>query len=423
MAVRSLANSGLVEFAVRSGGHSHWAGGSSIQGGVTIDLIHFNTVSYDPSAQVASLGPSLRWGDVYEALESKGVMVAGGRDGNVGVAGLLTGGGNSYYTGRQGFACDNLVNAEVVLASGVVVEANASCNPDLWKALKGGLGNFGIVTRFDVRAFAAPQLWGGLRASDASYTDAVVASLVEFTDNNHKHQGAAFIINFTYQPALSSDILVAQVLVDTDGSPNASVFDEIQQVPAVLSDLKTRPMSGIAIDYILPSGLRNVWFTLTFKNDGRVVKKAAEMHKLLVKDLLLTFPVGDLALQSLFQPIPKLFADIGVAKGGNMLGLDQVEGNSLLWLCAASCRTVEQETVLHRRVKAMTSELKRFAESISALVPWLYVNYADPTQDALESYGDESVEFMWHVARKYDPTGVFQRLVPGSFKLPKEKGH
>lgn len=257
-ALRALSELGTGGFAVRSGGHSHWAGGSNIDNGVTIDLMHFNTTTYNPKTKTASLGPAQRWGDVFKTLEAKGVMVAGGRDGNVGVGGLVTGGGNSYYTGRQGFACDNVVNAEVVLANGRVVDANAHSNRDLWKALKGGSGNFGIVTRIDMEAFPAGQLWGGIRASDKSETPALVKSLIDFTNNNHKSPEAAYIINFTYQPSISPDVVVAQVLIDTKGVENAPMFKEIQQIPEFFNDLKKRPMSGVANDYLLPSGKRYV---------------------------------------------------------------------------------------------------------------------------------------------------------------------
>lgn len=254
--VKALASTGHGGFAVRSGGHSHWAGGSNIDNGVTIDLAHFNRTSYDSKRKVASLGPGQRWGDVFLALEEKGVIVPGGRDGDVGVGGLLTGGGNSYYTGRHGFVCDSLINAEVVLANGKVVNANAHCHKDLWKALKGGLGNFGIVTRFDVEAFEAGQLWGGIRASDKSHTDEVIDALIEFTNNNHKNPEAAFIINFTYQPNMSPDVIVAQVLVDTDGVANPPAFEKVQKIPELFNDIKKRPMSGIANDYLLPANLR-----------------------------------------------------------------------------------------------------------------------------------------------------------------------
>lgn len=257
--IKALASVGAGEFAIRSGGHSHWAGGSNIDGGVTIDLLHVNdATAYDPATKIASLGPAQRWRDVYLALESKGVMVPGGRDGGVGVGGLMTGGGNSYYTGRHGFVCDNLVNAQVVLADGRIVDANATHNSDLWKALKGGLGNFGIVTRFDVRAFEAGQVWGGIRVSATSRTDDLIDTLIHFTKHNHRYPEAAYILTFTYQPQLSRELMVALVLVDTDGVANPAAFETVQKIPAVFSDLKMRPMSGIANEYVLPANLRYV---------------------------------------------------------------------------------------------------------------------------------------------------------------------
>ena len=252
----TLKNLGKGQFAVRSGGHSHWAGGSNIDNGVVIDLGHLNTTTYNPKTTLASLGPAGRWGDVFKTLEKEGVIVPGGRDGDVGVAGLLTGGGNSYYTGRHGFVCDSLINAEVVLADGRIVQANANENKDLWKALKGGLGNFGIVTRFDVQAFKSGPLWGGIRASDKSHTKDIIKALIDFTNNNHKSPETAFIINFTANQ--SPDIVVAQVLVDTDNKENPPIFKDIQKVPELFNDIKHRPMSGIANDYLLPANLRYV---------------------------------------------------------------------------------------------------------------------------------------------------------------------
>lgn len=240
-------------FAIRSGGHSHWPGGSNINNGVTLDLGHFNETKYDPKTKLASIGPAGRWGDVFESLEKLGVMVPGGRDGDVGVGGLTLGGGNSYYTGRHGFVCDSLINAEVVLADGSVINANAHEHKDLWKALKGGLGNFGVVTRLDLETFEAGQLWGGIRTSDKSHTKEIIDALINFTNDNHKNPEAAFIINFTYQPNMSDDVVVAQVLVDTDGVANPPAFNQIQKVPELFNDIKKRPMSGIANDYILPA--------------------------------------------------------------------------------------------------------------------------------------------------------------------------
>jgi FAD/FMN-containing dehydrogenase len=253
--IRVLGANSTADFAIRSGGHSHWAGGSNVDNGVTIDLGLLKGTEYDPATSLASVLPGGRWADVFKELEKHSVAVPGGRDGNVGVAGFLTGGGNSYYTGRAGFGCDSIVNVEIVLADGSIVNANKDTNPDLLKALKGGSGNLGIVTRFDLQTFPAGNVWGGIRASELSQGDAIAHAMVNFTNNNEKNPEAAYLINWTYNPGMSTDVLVAQVLVDTNGVERPAAFDEALDVPELFNDISVRPVSDMAESYVLPSGL------------------------------------------------------------------------------------------------------------------------------------------------------------------------
>jgi len=106
------------QFAIRSGGHTTWAGSNNIENGVTIDLGLMNTTTYNEETMIASIQPGSRWGGVYSTLDPKGVTVAGGRAATVGVSGFITGGGNSFYSAQKGFSCDTVTNFEVVLASG-----------------------------------------------------------------------------------------------------------------------------------------------------------------------------------------------------------------------------------------------------------------------------------------------------------------
>lgn len=96
--------------------------------------------------KTASIGAGALWSDAYAALEKHGVTLPGGRTSTVGVVGFLLGGDNNFFSSNVGLGCDNVVNFEVVLGSGKVVIANKDTNPDLYKALKGGSSNFGIVT-------------------------------------------------------------------------------------------------------------------------------------------------------------------------------------------------------------------------------------------------------------------------------------
>lgn len=156
-----------------------------------------NATTYNADTTLASIQPGPKWGSVFATLEAQGVAVAGGRDANVGIAGFLTGGGNSYYTARYGMACDTVVNYEVVLANGSIVNANASSNADLFKALKGGSGNFGIVTRFDMQAFSTTGIWGGMRVAAREYGDTLITELINFTNNQQSTPADAFIVRLS----------------------------------------------------------------------------------------------------------------------------------------------------------------------------------------------------------------------------------
>jgi FAD/FMN-containing dehydrogenase len=125
------------QFAVRSGGHTPIPGSNNINNGVTIDLLYMNGTTYNAETELASISPAARWGSVYAALEPLGRMVAGGRGSTVGVGGFLLGGGISHHAPRVGLSCDNVVNFEVVLADGRIMNANNTSNADLFTALKG----------------------------------------------------------------------------------------------------------------------------------------------------------------------------------------------------------------------------------------------------------------------------------------------
>lgn len=198
-AVRILAAT-RTRFAVRSGGHTQWAGASNIQGGVTLDLGRLAWTRLRPDGEAADIGPGGLWGDVYRALHAHGRVVAGGREGNVGVAGLILGGGNTFYTPRRGFACDNVVAFEVVLADGAVVTADrhGGC-ADLYWALKGGSNNFGIVTNFRMRMLpAGGPVWGGLTFFPKQLTEPALDALADFTENMHKDPDSNLLCFFAY---------------------------------------------------------------------------------------------------------------------------------------------------------------------------------------------------------------------------------
>lgn len=127
---------------------------------MTIDLGSFKQVDVSADRKGVSIGPGNRWADIYTKLDAINLGIPGGRVATVGAGGLILGGGVSYFSGRYGLVCDNIINYELVLPFGKVINVNSS-TPDLFKALKGGSNNFGIVTRFDIKSFESGLFWGG----------------------------------------------------------------------------------------------------------------------------------------------------------------------------------------------------------------------------------------------------------------------
>jgi FAD/FMN-containing dehydrogenase len=150
--------------AIRGGGHN--AGGLGIcDDGLVIDLSLMKWVRVDPDAQTVRVGAGATWGDVDHATHAFGLAVPSGFLSTTGVGGLTLGGGIGYLTRRYGLTIDNLLSADVVLADGTFVVANEKENNDLFWAIRGGGGNFGVVTSFQFQAhpvhtvIAGPMLW------------------------------------------------------------------------------------------------------------------------------------------------------------------------------------------------------------------------------------------------------------------------
>jgi FAD/FMN-containing dehydrogenase len=157
--VRFASSQGL-PLAVRGGGHSI-AGFSVIDDAVLCDCSLMNEVRVDPEARTITAGPGTRWHDVDTASSAHGLATPGGTISHTGVAGFTLGGGFGFLTKMYGVACDNLVDTEVVLATGEIVRANETENPDLFWAIRGGGGNFGVVTSFTVVAQPVAQVFFG----------------------------------------------------------------------------------------------------------------------------------------------------------------------------------------------------------------------------------------------------------------------
>jgi FAD/FMN-containing dehydrogenase len=160
VAAVNFARENQIDLAVRGGSHSV-PGFGTCDDGVVVDLSGMREVVVDPAARTARAQGGATWGDFNDATHAHGLATTGGIISTTGVGGLTLGGGIGYLARGFGLSCDNLVSAEVVTADGRLVVANENENADLFWAIRGGGGNFGVVTSLEFQLHPVKDIYGG----------------------------------------------------------------------------------------------------------------------------------------------------------------------------------------------------------------------------------------------------------------------
>lgn len=389
-----------------------------VSNGVTLDLGLMNHIEYECDSQTAKIGAGAKWHEVYTALAPFGVTVPGARASQVGVAGFLLSGGNSFFSSMVGLGCDNVVNFEVVLASSEVVNANRETNADLYKALKGGSGNFGVVTRFDMQVLKIGDLWGGQVVYPLSTTEKHIAAYVDWVENIRSYPQGSAVCFWACDPAVG-DIVVSAALHDTTGSVRPPAFDGFLSITPQLSNtLRVDSHLNMAIELDEPTEYRQIWLTMNVKNDARFIRKALEAQRKFI-DGWKADQDPDFVNFVVIQAMPKVLFAHSVDKGGNVTGMEREADNAILYQMQHMVRSAAQEVEARRRLIPMRDALKQYSIEIGVDVEWQYLGYSDGTSDPLSTYGPQNIQLMRNVAARYDPEGIFQHRVPGGFKLPK----
>jgi FAD/FMN-containing dehydrogenase len=165
VAAVSFARENDMVLAVRGGGHSA-SGAGTCDDGLVIDLSPMKAIQVDPQAKTVRAAPGLTWAEFDAETQKHGLAVTGGRFSTTGIAGLTLGSGSGWLERKCGLTADNLISAQMVIADGSVLTASETENEDLFWGIRGGSGNFGIVTEFEYRLHdVGPMIYGGLMAA------------------------------------------------------------------------------------------------------------------------------------------------------------------------------------------------------------------------------------------------------------------
>jgi len=274
MSCVAFARDNRMPLAIRAGGHSA-PGFGTCDDGLVADLSAMKGIRVDPARRIARVEPGCTWGDVDHATHAFGLATPGGVISTTGASGLTLGGGFGYLTRRYGLSCDNLISADVVTADGRLIAASSTEHPDLFWALRGGGGNFGVVTSMEFRlhpvstVYAGPVLYPLDRAAEALrlfrdfmrtaprelsafFAFLIVPSAPPFPERLHGQTVCGVVYVYCGEPAAGES--AARPLLEF-GPP---AFAHLGPAPY--------PMVQSMFDPLLPPGLYHYW-KADFVND------------------------------------------------------------------------------------------------------------------------------------------------------------
>ncbi|KAF1846474.1 FAD-binding domain-containing protein [Cucurbitaria berberidis CBS 394.84] len=418
-AISVLKDSNCTRFAVKGGGHNANAGFNNIQNGVTIDMQSLNDVEVARGDKVVRVSAGALWQKVYDTAEKRNLTVLGGRIGVVGTAGFLTGGGISFFSPEHGWACDAVVNFEVVLASGEIVNANATSQPDLYAALKGGQSNFGIVTRFDLKAFPATTIWGGRTVYHPNATIPLLTAFTEFKSGEYDPYAAGWVtVRYNHTAATFNPV---SIMWYTKPAQKPGALKSILEVkPQIMNGRVEAPVSEHtrnASRMVVADPKRTIWATTSFSISPTIVHRIHALWKEVVPEVAKQYAYAKPVAEITFQALP---APPRNGTSPNSLGFTAAETPEKDLVFLQIIFTFDDEAATEGFEEALKDFLKLIeglAKDEGVLHRYKYLNFAASFQDPLASYGQEQKDTLREVAEKYDPEGVFQKQVPGGFKL------
>ena len=397
-------------FALKGRGHAPAAGFANIDSGVTIDTTSLTSIALSHDHSIVTIGAGATWLDAYAYLDPFNLTVAGGRNGAVGVGGLTLGGGISYFSPQVGSTCDTVVNYEMVLASGELILADALFYQDLFRTLKGGTNNFGLVTSITLSTIPYTKILGGGIANPITHRSEVFEAFANIAGGKDYDVHASIVTGLIFNSTSKAWIL-SPTPVYTLPEERPAIYNELFSIPNISDTLHITSISTFANESATPP-LNWLFHTGTYGVSSALLNRMFDICNATLYDFQILHGVlWDLA----FEPLPKVFVSHGA--GNNSLGTTPADGNSMILLVSALWPDSASNDKVHSMATKLMSKLDSAAQEMGLLKRFVYVNYADWSQKPFESYGEENVDFLRQTARKYDPKGIFQSRVPGGFKL------
>ncbi len=384
--------------SVKGGGHAA-SGHAVVDGGLMIDLSLLKAISVDPEKRIAVAEGGVCWGELDAATQAHGLAVTGGRVPSTGIGGLTLGSGSGWLERKLGYTVDNMIGAEVVTADGEVLHASENENPDLFWGLRGGGGNFGIVTKFEYRLHPiGPMVFGGLLIFPRPRAAEVIKAYRDFIENAPDDIGGAVALlcappeEFVPEPMHGMPIVAVIVCYTGKPEEGETAFKPILDLGPVMN--MTQVMPYVEVQKLIEGGnqpgFRQYW--------------KADMYPELPDDAV------DTLAAATAEPVSTMTAIIVQPTGGAVHRVAD-DASAMGWRSSNWALHVlgtwENDASLDEKNIAWVRNVAATME------PWrqkgTYLNYLmdEGEQRVRDSFGPQ-YDRMVELKNKYDPTNFFR---------------
>jgi FAD/FMN-containing dehydrogenase len=397
-AVRFGAENDL-PIAVRSGGHSV-AGMSICDEGILVDLGGLKRIDVDPATRTARAGGGVLWGEFDAATQEHGLHTPGGRVTTTGVGGFTTGGGYGWTSSKHGLTCDNLISAEVVLADGRVVTASQEENADLFWGIRGGSGNFGVVTDFEFQLHElGPIVLAGLALWPLERASEVFRGWRDYVDAAPDELSTACVMITAPPEDFVPDRLKGQVAVGMaamyvgDPEAGAGVVQPLKDLGPEVDLIQPMPYTAFQaiLDPSAPPGMRNYW---RGEYMSRLPDEAIDTFVAHAPDVAAAgMPLSQMIIFRIGQGVTAISDD---ATAFSHRDADYLFHPISVWENPADDGRVIAAN------RAFADAMRPFGTGAA------YLNFTPETDRIRDAYGDAKYERLVALKDKYDPDNLFR---------------
>ncbi|KAL2209517.1 FAD-binding domain-containing protein [Sarocladium strictum] len=404
-------------FAVRCTGANPAEGIAGVKDGILVDLSKLDSIALSADQSLLTVGGGCTWSSVYDFLDPLNLTVVGGRAHQVGVGGSTLGGGISFYSGHYGLMCSNVVSYKVVLADGLITTASEDTNTDLWRALKGGANNFGVVAEFVLRVYPGGPVWNNFTITPSFMTSSVLRAYYDHGIAAEKPEHfdpnvSTPILCFAFAPDIGLAFWCTQLFYtvfpdsshQNENQPTASsVHDKswpaywkrsplgkLWGYPMIRSETVTHGQKVRDLGSMSPPDLRNMYVVTGFKLDLPTLHRATDIFNRARTKLKVLTP-GGTAFCMIFQTLNPRWMNKGEP---NVLGLDSETASIVILELCCNWANAKHDVLVKGVMQQAISEIEAASVALGSAHPYRFANYAAAWQRPLNGYGEENGHFL-----------------------------